>query len=136
MRVLLFLGALLLTTGCSHLILQDHDSTTTQAAKVAARIPLGLVTLGGSEMYIHEVKSQRACDAEGGWYFMGGCRENTAENRNRAMMLMPSMINANSRYFNHQITATPLPSMTPIQPNHSLICTSQSIGPQTFMTCN
>lgn len=80
MRVtLLFLGALLTASGCSHLILQDHDSASTQAAKVATRIPLGLVTLGLSEMAIHEVRMGQECQAQGATYVpaiagTGGCR--------------------------------------------------------------
>jgi hypothetical protein len=139
MRVtLLFLGALLTASGCSHLILQDHDSAATQAAKVATRIPLGLVTLGLSEMQIHEIKSERACQAEGGWYFMGGCREDSAENRNRAMMLMPAMMNANAQYFNRPVIVPSAPAYKPVQlpPRQTLNCTSQTIGSQTYTTCN
>lgn len=134
MRVLLFLGALFTASGCSHLILQDYDSAPTVAAKVATRIPLGLATLGLSEMHIHEIKSERACQAEGGWYFMGGCRENSAENRNRAMMLMPAMMYSNAQYFNR-----PLPLSSPVivqpLPRQSLNCTSQTYGAQTLTNC-
>jgi hypothetical protein len=63
MRLLLslFLFASLALTGCAELLIQPDDSRATTAAKVAARVPLAVATIGVSEMAY-------AC-ARGGWWW-------------------------------------------------------------------
>ncbi len=52
MRLLLslFLFASLALTGCAELLIQPDDSRATTAAKVAARVPMAVATIGVSEM--------------------------------------------------------------------------------------
>ena len=52
MRKLTALGLVLALTGCVGLALSPEDSGRMKAAKIATRIPLGLVTLGLSELDI------------------------------------------------------------------------------------
>lgn len=137
----IFLAVLFISmSGCTHLILSDSDSTSERTGKVAARVLLFPVTLGLSEVRMMQVKERVQCEAEGGWYFMGGCRENSTENRNRAMMLMPGLMQSNSQYFNRPIQppVMPVPSqpLYQMQPSRQpLNCTSFTQGGQTHTTC-
>lgn len=139
MRTMIVLALLLTVTGCSHLILKDYDSTAERTGKIAARVLLAPITLGMSELAIHEVKAEYACQDEGGWYFMGACRENSDANRNRAMMLMPGMMNSNSQYFNRTIPppVVPAPSQLyqPQQYRPPVHCTTQTYGTQAYTNC-
>jgi len=139
--IVIFLAVLFISmSGCSHLILSDSDSTPERTGKVAARVLLFPVTLGLSEVRIMQIKEEIQCDAEGGWWFMGACRENSEANRNRAMMLMPGLMQSNSQYFNRpiQTPVMPVPSQPLYQPQPSrqpLNCTSFTQGGQTHTTC-
>lgn len=134
---LIFLGLPIILTGCSHLILHESDSTAQQSAKVAARVPLGLITLGLSELRISQIKDEKICQEEGGWYFMGGCRENSEANRNRAMFLMPGLMNATTQTFNRPIQAPIIPPPALSQPviRPPITCTTQTYGTQTYTNC-
>lgn len=134
----IFLGVALVTvSGCSHLILSDTDSTAERTGKITARVLLAPVTLGLSEVRIMQIKEEYACDAAGGWWFMGACRENSEANRNRAMMLMPGLMQSNSQYFNRPLPMPYTPAPIPSQPlaRPPVTCTSQTYGTQTQTTC-
>ena len=60
----LFLFASLTLTGCAALLIQPDDSTATTAAKVAARVPLFVVTFATSEM---TYTCARGTDPPAGW---------------------------------------------------------------------
>lgn len=81
----IFLGALLISvSGCSHLILKDYDSTVERTAKIAARVLLAPITIGTSEMAIHEVRMDQECRDQGLTYFpaiagTGGCGMNSVQ---------------------------------------------------------
>ncbi len=68
---------------------------------------------------------------------MGACRENSEANRNRAMLLMPSMINATTQTFNRPIIVPTIPAQAPlfVQPTRAVTCTTQAVGTQFFTTC-
>jgi hypothetical protein len=81
---LIFLGLLLVSSGCSHLILKDQDSTAVTTGKVAARVLLVPLTLGLSEAVIHEVRRGQECHDQGLTYFpafagTGGCGMNSIQ---------------------------------------------------------
>lgn len=85
--IVIFLGLLLLfSSGCSHLILKDHDSAAATTGKVAARVLLAPITLGLIEAAIHEVRMGQECRAQGLTYFpafagTGGCDMNSVQYR-------------------------------------------------------
>jgi len=132
MQTLAAVLLLLSLSGCVNLILNDNDSTADRTGKIAARVLLAPITLGMSEVAIHDAKKERDCDAVGGWYFMGACRENSEANRNRAMMLMPGMMQSINQ------AARPLPPpVVPAQPapRQPLHCVSRTMGAQTYTDC-
>jgi len=57
------LGSLLLLQGCAGLILREHDSVGTKAAKVAARVLAWPVTLTLSEVVIGSIKQREELEA-------------------------------------------------------------------------
>ena len=50
MRSLVTLLLLVPLTGCAAFLIQPEDSTATKAAKITARVPLALVSVGNSEI--------------------------------------------------------------------------------------
>lgn len=81
--------ASLLLSGCTSLMISDADSGLEKTGKVVARTFIAIPTFGLSEFHLQTKEAELDCDQRGGWYFYGACRENTQENRDRAMMLVP-----------------------------------------------
>lgn len=135
MLPLMFL--LILLTGCADLIVRDTDSTAEVTGKVAARTLLVPLTLGLSELGMSSVKARDICDRKGGWYFMGGCRDNSPETRHRAMLLAPMFMQSNLQSGQMmQQPLQPFPAGSSLPQSQPLRCTSYPLPNGTStMTC-
>lgn len=83
--------ASLLLSGCTSLMISDADSGLEKTGKVVARTLIAIPTFGLSEFRLQTQEATLECEERGGWYFMGACRANTQENRDRAMFMLPLM---------------------------------------------
>lgn len=161
MRILITLGiTVLMTTGCASLAWHDDDSVEAKTGKTLARIPLGLATLGMSELAIERAEKEEvvrrekiACQERGmvlvyyrDTLHIVGCMTQqgfeamkAAEAANRpsinpfaAMLLLQAMQAPPS----HSYQPLPAPSFTPIPaPRRPLNCMSNAVGNSVYTNC-
>ena len=131
MLILAFLA--LLMTGCSGhgLILHDTDSVAAQTGKVSARVLLGLVTIGGSEVGIAWKKQDMEDQA---WYNSLSREDQLREDARRPQLLL---FMQPSNFTPYQI---PMSNSRPFVPTSSaprqpLTCQTYTFGNNVNTTC-
>src|SRR3990167_11543900 len=76
----ILLSALLLLSGCSTLVIQDHDTPLTVTGKIAARVPFAILSVGTSEIIIRQ-EAERLAYIE--WYQSLSEHDQDREDRRR-----------------------------------------------------
>ena len=129
----ILIASLLLLSGCAvaDMMIQPEDSIPEVTGKVVFRTLMFVPSFGLTEFAIATEKRTRECESIGGWYFAGGCRANTQGNRDRAMMMLPYVMQNNTAIIRGM--QQPLQPMTPTpQPQ---LCGVTQYGSSSTITC-